>query len=511
MSDNNELVIDTESKKTKKKLSFPKFKKKDKAEKVKKEKVPMTKERKKKLIKRGILIGIPVIILSIVIVSTISAKNTKLPVTTYNVKKGDVEASLSTSGNVESGVEKVFYSKIAADIGEVKVKTGDAVKAGDVLLTYDDTSLALAKEQAQLKATVSNGEYNDTMQKNSKTQGEYSEATTNLKVLEQQITDYEAFIKDQTRKLEDKKSATQATLAARQQEFDKKYPNSSVSGNGLEEKTQLAYDTSTWQFNNQLVDLQRSIDDAKTTLEKLNEYKTEMKSQESGTEDTVLTASAKEAKQANNKMTQIESDDILTNISQVENGLKADFDGVITSVTAMDGSPATDGAELLKMQSTKDVFISISLSKYDLEKVKEGQKADVTIAGNKYEGKVTKINKIAEKNSNNTPVVYAEVQVNNPDENVILGIEAKVNIHAQKAEGVLLIPVEAINSDKNGDFVYTVEKGIVTRKNVVIGVSSDTLAEICEGLKENDQVISTITNGISEGMAVTAIPQVPEE
>lgn len=506
MSDNNELVFDTETKKTKKKLSFTKLKKKDKAEKVKKEKVPMTKERKKKLIKRGILIGIPVIILLIVIVSTISAKNAKMPVTTYNVKKGDVEATLSTSGNVESGVEKVFYSKIAADIGEVKVKTGDAVKAGDVLLTYDDTSLALAKEQAQLKATVSNGEYKDTMQKNSKTQGEFSEATTNLKVLEQQITDYEAFVKDQTRKLEDKKNASQATIAARKQEL-----TTSGSDDYAEESAQLEYDTATWQFDKNIVELQRSIDDANKTLEKLKEYKSEMKSQESGTEDTVMTASAKEAKQANNEMTQIESNDILANISQVENGLKADFDGVVTSVTAMNGSPATDGAELLKMQSTSDVNISISLSKYDLEKVKEGQKADVTIAGNKYEGKVTKINKVAEKNSNNTPVVYAEIQVNNPDENVILGIEAKVNVHAQKAEGVLLIPVEAINSDKNGDFVYTVEKGIVTRKNVVIGVSSDTFAEICEGLKENDQVISTITNGITEGMAVTAIPQVPEK
>ena len=506
MSDNNELVIDTKTMKTNKKLSFPTLKKKDKAEKVKKEKVPMTKERKKKIIKRGILIGIAVIILLVILVSTISAKNAKMSVTTYKAAKGDVEATLSTSGNVKSGVEKVYYSKIAADIGEVKVKTGDVVKAGDVLLTYDDTSLALTKEQAQLKATASSGEYNDTMQKNSKTQGKYSEATTNLKVLDQQIADHEAFIKDQTKKLEDKKNAAQATIAARKQEL-----TTSDSDNYAEESAQLEYDSATWQFDKKIVEMQRSIDDAKKTLENLNEYKSEMKSQKSGTEDAVMSASGKEAKQANDEMTQIASDDILANISQVENGLKSEFDGVVTSVTAMDGTPATDGAELLKMQSTSDVYISISLSKYDLEKVKEGQKADVTIAGNKYEGKVTKISRIAEKNSNNTPVVYAEIKVNNPDENVILGIEAKVNVHAQKADGVLLIPVEAINSDKNGDFVYTVEKGVVTRKNVVIGVSSDTLAEICEGLKENDQVISTITNGISEGMAVTAIPQVPEE
>ncbi len=505
MAGNNELVIETNEKEKKKKISLPKLGKKDKKEKAEKVKAPMTKERKKKLIKRGIIIGIIVLVLFFIIGSVISAKNALLPVTTYNVTKGDVEATLSTSGTVKSADEKVYYSKITADIGDVKVKVGDAVKVGDVLLTYDEDSLSLAREQAKLKAVVSAGDYDDTMQRNAKTQGKYSEATTNLKVLDQQIADYEAFIKDQSRILEEKKNAAQATIAARRKDL------SSDDEDYEEEAAQLEYDSATWQFDKHIVELEHTIDDAKEILENLNEYKAEMKSQKSGSEDAVLTAAAKEAKQANNEMAQLESNDILESIGQVENGLKADFNGVVTSVTIVNGAPATNGTELVKLQSTEDIVISISLSKYDLEKVKEGQIADVTIAGNKYEGKVAKINRVAELNSNNTPVVFADIKVSNPDENIFLGIEAKVSVHAQKAEGVLLIPVEAINSDKEGDFVYTVENGIVTRKNVTVGVSSDTFAEICEGLKENDQVISTITTGITDGMVVNAIPQMPEE
>ena len=114
-------------------------------------------------------------------------------------------------------------------------------------------------------------------------------------------------------------------------------------------------------------------------------------------------------------------------------------------------------------------------------------------------------------NSNNTPVVSAEIEITNPDEDIYLGVEAKINIHAQKEENALLIPVEAINSDKNGDFVYIVENGVVVRRNVTTGVSSDEYTQIVEGIKEGDQVMTDISTGVTEGMQVTVIPQTDTE
>ena len=67
-----------------------------------------------------------------------------------------------------------------------------------------------------------------------------------------------------------------------------------------------------------------------------------------------------------------------------------------------------------------------------------------------------------------------------------------------------MIPVAALNADKNGDFVYIIENGIVVRKDVVTGISSTEFIEVKEGLNESDKVIlSSLTGMLEEGMVVT--------
>ena len=92
--------------------------------------------------------------------------------------------------------------------------------------------------------------------------------------------------------------------------------------------------------------------------------------------------------------------------------------------------------------------MGIEVTKYDLPKIEIGQKVDVTIAGKEYEGEVSKINKVAAANSQGTPVVGAEVHIKNPDEDIFLGVEAKLVIHTASAENVLTVPVEIVNADK---------------------------------------------------------------
>ncbi|MEI4927176.1 hypothetical protein Q8G50_32175, partial [Klebsiella pneumoniae] len=87
----------------------------------------------------------------------------------------------------------------------------------------------------------------------------------------------------------------------------------------------------------------------------------------------------------------------------------------------------------------------VPITKYDLDKIAEGQNADITIAGHKYEGMVTMVNRMAEKDANNTPVVTATVMITNPDEYIYLGIEAKVIINTNSKTNVLVLPVEAVN------------------------------------------------------------------
>jgi len=488
--------------------------KKEKKKKEKKEKKPRTKwkdlpaETRKKKRKKYIIIGAVALVLVMFVVPSAFASGGSYPVTTVSVSRGDVEATITTSGKVESDVEKIYYTEISGNIGTVPVKQGQAVKSGDVLLHFSEETLNIANKDATAASMSSESTYNDAMNQASKTQAKYTEATVNLEVLEQQITDYKAFVKEQERKYEDTRNKKKADLSALGLELALK----EADGEDVtEEMAEYQYLLETVDMSKDLVEIQRTIDDAKEILGNLEEYEAEMKSQKSATEDNVMSADTKEAKAMTNEAEQLKQAQTLNYASNVADGLKADMDGIVTELKVTEGAPVTAGAALVTVASNSQVHVTVNLSKSDLDKVKEGQKADVTIAGTKYEGTVSFINHMAVTNANNMPVVEAQIAITNADEEIYLGVEAKVVIYAQKSEDVLLVPVEAVNSDKNGDFVYVVENGIVVRKDVVTGVSSDTDIEIVSGLNENDQVMTEISLDITEGMEVTVMTDVSGE
>ena len=161
---------------------------------------------------------------------------------------------------------------------------------------------------------------------------------------------------------------------------------------------------------------------------------------------------------------------------------------------------------MVTLESTDKVKVEITVSKYDLEKIAVGQTATINIAGQKYDGKVTKINGMATTNASGAAVVGAEIEIDNPDSGIYLGIEARVEIHIARVAGAVAIPVELINSDKEGDFVFIVDNGVVVKKRITTGITSDSYSEVLEGLSEGDQVITATGPDLEEGMTVTAIP-----
>ena len=132
---------------------------------------------------------------------------------------------------------------------------------------------------------------------------------------------------------------------------------------------------------------------------------------------------------------------------------------------------------------------------------------DITIRGSQYTGKVSHISGTATKNANGIPVVAAQISVDNPDDSVILGIEASVKIHTDKAEDVLVLPYEYISTGADGDYVYMVdENSRLVRRNITIGLSTNTDAQITEGLNAGDAIVTTNPDGLTEGMTVTVMP-----
>lgn len=475
--------------------------------KKKKEKKPLDKAQKKKRRKRIFLIIGIVLVVLFILSKVLGGNGPQAVVSTVSAAKGEIEQTINTSGTVETDNSKSYFSQVQAEIGKVNVSAGDAVKAGDVLITYDEASLSTEKQLAELKLQSGQGSYKNSIQGNSEKLGDLEEATVNLEVLDQQIADTEAYITNLENKIEKKKSDL-AHFGALLQISLLDWQDQPDSDEYMNLQKQVQLNNYEQNNNEEIKGWEDELDVYNKMLADYKEYRSEMKSQKSSAEAGKLTGGAREELEANNQTKEIEAQEELSALTQVENGITAEFNGVVTEMNAVEGASVADGTQLLKLESTEDVSVKISVTKYDLDKIAIGQKAAVTIGAKTYEGEVSKINKMAEKNSSGAAVVGTEIKITNPDSDVYLGVEAKVVISTAQEKDAVIVPVGAVNVDMDGEFVYVVENNILVKKPVVTGISSDTMVQITEGVTEGEQLVTEVTTGLQEGMTVAVMPAV---
>ena len=483
-----------------------KKKKEKKEKKAKKEKKPLDAAAKKKRRRIIMFSAAGVLILALVLKNLFFKSEVSMFVATVGAVKGEIEQTINTSGTVTTEKSRNYFSDVSVRIGSIPVAAGDSVKAGDVLISYDADELAREKELARLKAQSAEGNYLNSVQGNNEKLGDLKEANVNLEVLDQQIKDTEAYITNLNHKIEKKKSDL-SYFATLLQITLLEEADSLTEEERIEIEKQVELNRYEQEHNKEIKGWQDELEVYNKMLSDYQEYRSEMKSQKSSADAGKMTAGAREELEAENQTKEIETADSLESLEKAEGGVTAEFDGVVTEVNAVEGGSVAVGEKLLKLESTEEVMVKISVTKYDLDKIAVGQEARVTIANKEYQGKVSKINKMAETNNSGAAVVGTEIEITNPDSDVILGVEAKVVISTAKEENAVLIPVTAVNVDMNGDFVYVVEEGILVKKPVVTGISSDTMVQVADGLSEGAQLVTEVTAALTEGMPVTAMPQ----
>ena len=443
---------------------------------VKAELTPQQKKKRKKRIIGGVIAAALVLF----IVSRVLTPAALPMVMVRSAEKGTVKQTIDTSGTVKTEQQKTYFSPLAAKVEVCKVQEGDAVEAGQVLLTYDAQDLENRKKEAALQNDEAYYGYQNTMDKNSKDTSEYSRSSHDVEILEQQVENAKA----EVRAL--KQYLTDMGCFLREAQND--------NHKNLAEEYQAKID----QATNQLAVKEEELAEFQSDL-------SEQKGIKNSTESTMMTADAKKQAEAAKELQALKSAEVTNAVAQVSDGIKADFAGIVTGVKPVDGSNVENGGELFTVSSIEKVCVDVSFSKSDLEKIEEGQKAVATIAGKQYEGTVTRISRAAAKNEKGASIIQGEIHIDNPDADLYLGVDARVMVEGNKAENVVMIPVEAINIGKDGSFVYVVTDGMVQKRMVTAGISSDEYTEIKKGLEVGEQVIISVDAGIEEGMAVNPV------
>ena len=73
----------------------------------------------------------------------------------------------------------------------------------------------------------------------------------------------------------------------------------------------------------------------------------------------------------------------------------------------------------------------------------------------------------------------------------------KIADYTKKA--AVVVPINAIQKSESGDFVFVDENGIAKKRNIKQGKSYGGKAEILEGLKENEKLVTDGSSEIEDG------------
>jgi membrane fusion protein (multidrug efflux system) len=211
--------------------------------------------------------------------------------------------------------------------------------------------------------------------------------------------------------------------------------------------------------------------------------------------------SAQEYEQANNQLQTAQADLKALQASLAKAYVRAPFDGVLGLTTATVGTYVSPGAEITTLSRVRPVKIDFAVPGRFATSVRVGDVVSVTDEGTnkKYEAKVYAIDPQIDPVSRTQPVRARYANTNNE---LRPGAFVKVNLQLGESTEALQVPTEAVIPEASGYSVYTVQKGKMVPKKVKIGIRSDKVIQITDGLAVGDTVIRTGILQVKPGDAV---------
>jgi membrane fusion protein, multidrug efflux system len=193
--------------------------------------------------------------------------------------------------------------------------------------------------------------------------------------------------------------------------------------------------------------------------------------------------------------------------------ITAPFSGVITKrwvdpgalIPAATSSSAAKSAALVTLMDFNTVRIDVAIPDTEAPLIRKDLPAKVTVSelsGRIFEGAITRFSYALDES---TKTMATEIEITNPHLVLRPGMWASVEIELQREENALLVPAEALVTEKNKNSVFVVRAGKAQKVSVTTGFDDGVNVEILEGCGPNDAIIIAGKQSVIDGQKVEAI------
>src|ERR1700736_1280810 len=191
--------------------------------------------------------------------------------------------------------------------------------------------------------------------------------------------------------------------------------------------------------------------------------------------------------------------------------IAAPFDGVVARrqvnrgdlVQAATATRTTPSAgSLFTVQRIDTIRVFCDVPENDVPHLHVGDPAIVKPSGfdrKPFIGKVTRFSLRLDPETRN---MRTEIDLPNPDERLYPGTYAEVSLEMNRRPDALTVPIAAVGSDGDGNFVYTITDNRITRLAVKTGLTDNGRVEVTAGLSEETPVVASTKGAVREVVGI---------
>ncbi len=488
--------------------------------------------------KNKIILAVIIVLIIAVLATVIGvfAKNSTIEqVSLYTVGTSDIYETVSATGEISSGSVKEYKVGTVATVKEVFVETGEEVKAGDLLATFDTSNFDSEIKKLQSSYNQAKASYNDALASQKDAKKNLAEIQTNIAELEKE-----------NEKLKKDASTTKSTSTTRSSSTQPSLPSNTNPSltfppnfpSDLPSNLPTEIPTGNVQIDPDILagidinDINAVMSAAASAESKLvsNElmlaaYYVQEQLYSSLASDTLV-----QAKKEIMDTTKSTLDLLKESQQEMSAGWTAAFDGTITECNIYPGEQTSLLTSGVTLQNMNNKIVTISLGEYDIHKVKVGMPVKVTTAYGEYTGSVISKAPVATGGSSSSIMdsvgsiagisglssltqsgagVEVQVSVDNPDEFIVIGFDADVEISVGDHTGITTVPSQSIILDKTGTYVflYNEEEKTVTKTPIETGATSVSEYEVVSGIGIGDKIVNAPQSTFEDSFEVRVSEQ----
>lgn len=380
-----------------------------------------------------------------------------IAVAAATVRRGDITSTFALTGNVVPAQQANLTSVISGAVRSVAVQIGEHVRAGELIVQIDDSTLQaqLQQDEAQLASAQSH-----LTQTRANDVG--NSATANANLSSAKIT-YEM---------------AAANLRRNQQLLAQGYVS------------QSAFDQAQQQFSQAQAQYQAA----------------QVQAQNANLGSRTTSAGQADIKAAQAAVAQAQAQVNFVQAQIAQSAITSPFDGVVTQRNVDPGSLAAPSQTLVQVSQVDPIFVNVGIPDEDLQYVSVGRAARVvvdTLPGRSWTGKIQFLNAGA---SQGTLSYLARIAIPNSDLLLKSGMVANVTFVQANRTGVLIAPRVAIAQTPTGNAVYIAQDKKAKMVPVKVGVETQNDAEISgPGIAQGTQVITQRPDSLQDGSPINIV------